>query len=247
MTSDAALGLRMTEQHCGDSFYGRMDGGGEQTLQSSAKSVPPSAVRLAGLEEQECTLEPTEIHALSLRLSRFAGKCPGAVLWLQLPGTALDYPVMLGADNRFYLDHLPDGSKNSLGSLFLDCRTNADSTHLIVYGHNGSGGRMLGLLKQYGSESYYLEHKTLSAATVDTVYVCPVFSVRRVEAGSDAYRLEFGDDRSLGDYIRQAAAESLYETDADVEGAAGVLTLSTCTGWGEQRLIVQAVITSSGD
>lgn len=51
---------------------------------------------------------------------------------------------------------------------------------------------MLDLLKQYGSENYYLEYRTL------TVAVCPVFSVRRAEADSDACRLELGDGTALG-------------------------------------------------
>ena len=121
-------------------------------------------------------------------------------------------------------------------------RSNEDSVHLIVYGHNGSGGKMFGLLKQYESQDYFLEHKTLTVATSDAVYVCPIFSVRRVEAGGNAYRLEFEDNNSLTDYINQAAAESLYQIDVELEDVTRVLTLSTCTGWLNQRFIVQAVM-----
>ena len=181
-------------------------------------------------------------HELSLRLSDFIDEYSDAAIWLQIPDTPLDYPVMLGTDNQFYLNHLPNGNKNALGSLFLDYRTNEDSVHLIVYGHNGSGGKMFGLLTQYESQDYFLEHKTLTVATSDAVYVCPIFSVRRVEAGGNAYRLEFEDNNSLTDYINQATAESLYQIDVELEDAARVLTLSTCTGWRNQRFIVQAVM-----
>ena len=93
-----------------------------------------------------------------MHLLQFADDYPGTVMWLQITNTSVDYPVMLGADNQFYLNHLPDGSKNALGSLFLDYRTNEDSNHLIIYGHNGSGGKMFGLLKRYESQDYWGEH-----------------------------------------------------------------------------------------
>nr|WP_279285704.1 class B sortase [Colidextribacter sp. OB.20] len=201
-----------------------------------------SPVRPAVPKDQECEPILPIPHELSLRLSHFVDEYSDAAIWLQIPDTPLDYPVMLGTDNQFYLNHLPNGNKNALGSLFLDYRTNEDSVHLIVYGHNGSGGKMFGLLKQYESQDYFLGHKTLTVATSDAVYVCPIFSVRRVEAGGNAYRLEFEDNNSLTDYINQAVAESLYPIDVELENAARVLTLSTCTGWRNQRFIVQAIM-----
>lgn len=201
-----------------------------------------SPVQPAVPKDQESESVSPKPHELSLRLSHFAEEYSDTAIWLQIPDTPLDYPAMLGADNQFYLNHLPNGNKNALGSLFLDYRTNEDSVHLIVYGHNGSGGKMFGLLKQYESQDYFLEHKTLTVATSDAVYTCPIFSVRQVEAGGNAYRLEFEDNNSLTDYINQAAAESLYQIDAELEDVTRVLTLSTCTGWRNQRFIVQAVM-----
>lgn len=63
-----------------------------------------------------------------------------------------------------------------------------------------------------------------SATCLDSVYICPIFSVRQAEVDGDAYLLEFGDDDSLISYINQAAA--------------GVLTLSTCIGWRNQCFTV---------
>lgn len=235
-----ALVIRLAELQRGNEFY-------EQIQEKHTASVDPSfpvtsTVRPAVPEDQD--REPSESHELSLRLAQFAGEYSDAALWLQIPDTPLDYPVMLGTNNQFYLNHLPNGEKNTLGSLFLDYRTDEDSVHLIVYGHNGSNGKMFGMLKQYESQDYFLEHKTLTVATPDAIYVCPIFSVRRVEAGGDAYQLEFEGNNSLTDYINQAAAESLFQIDVELESAARVLTLSTCTGWRNQRLIVQAVISS---
>lgn len=239
-----ALVIQLAELQRGNEFYEQIEKTDKLLSTASVTHSPPttSPVQPAVPKDQECEpILPTP-HELSLRLSHFVDEYSDAAIWLQIPDTPLDYPVMLGADNQFYLNHLPNGNKNALGSLFLDYRTNEDSVHLIVYGHNGSGGKMFGLLKQYESQDYFLEHKTLTVATSDAVYVCPIFSVRRVEAGGNAYRLEFEDNNSLTDYINQAAAESLYQIDVELEDVTRVLTLSTCTGWLNQRFIVQAVM-----
>lgn len=239
-----ALVIRLAELQCGNEFYEQIEETDKLLSTASVIHSPPmtSPVRPAVPKDQECEPILPIPHELSLRLSHFVDEYSDAAIWLQIPDTPLDYPVMLGTDNQFYLNHLPNGNKNALGSLFLDYRTNEDSVHLIVYGHNGSGGKMFGLLKQYESQNYFLGHKTLTVATSDAVYVCPIFSVRRVEAGGNAYRLEFEDNNSLTDYINQAVAESLYPIDVELENAARVLTLSTCTGWRNQRFIVQAIM-----
>lgn len=239
-----ALVIRSVEVQRGNEFYAQIEERENLLSTVSVTLAPPmtSPVRPAVPKDQEYEPVLLEIHELSLYFSQFAEEYPDTAIWLQLPDTSLDYPVMLGTDNQFYLNHLPNGNKNALGSLFLDYRTNEDSVHLIVYGHNGAGGKMFGLLKQYESQDYFLGHKTLTVATSDAVYICPIFSVRRVEADGNAYQLEFENDSSLTDYINQAAEESLYPIDVELEDAVRVLTLSTCTGWHNQRLIVQAVM-----
>ena len=39
--------------------------------------------------------------------------------WLYSPGTAIDYPVVQGEDNDFYLRHMYSGEYNQAGTLFL--------------------------------------------------------------------------------------------------------------------------------
>ena len=169
-----ASAIRLAELQRGNGFYEQIEKTDSPAPAASVTRSLPAAspVQPAVPKEQEWGAVPPKPHELSLRLSQFAEEYSDAAIWLQIPDTPLDYPVMLGADNQFYLNHLPNGNKNALGSLFLDYRTNEDSVHLIVYGHNGSDGKMFGLLKRYESQEYFLEHKTLTVATADAVYVC---------------------------------------------------------------------------
>lgn len=237
VASGVMLIMRLAEFRAGEEFYEQVGKG-----RASAPPVLPPDPPPAGAAGQETEKAPAELSELSVHLLQVHGEYPDAAAWLQIPGTPVDYPVMLGEDNQFYLNHLPDGNENALGSLFFDCRTDENSRHLIVYGHNGSRGRMFGALKQYEIREYGLSHGMLTMAAADAVYTCPIFSVRRVAADSGAYTLEFEDQDGLAVYIRQAAAESLYSMEVDPGEAAGILTLSTCTGRSDQRLLVQAMI-----
>ena len=46
--------------------------------------------------------------------------------WLFLPDTVINYPVVQGEDNSYYLKRLVDGSYNANGSLFVDYQNEMD-------------------------------------------------------------------------------------------------------------------------
>lgn len=238
MTSCIMLAVRLLEIQHGNEFYAQTAGTGEVISPIPGALAPSDVVPFLPAGRQEAAA-PAELPA---RLLQFAGEYPGAAAWLQIPGTPVDYPVMLGEDNQFYLNHLPDGNANALGSLFFDYRSSEGSRNFIIYGHSGASGKMFSAVKQYEEQEYFLGHSTLTIATAEAWYRCPIFSVRRTAADSSAYTIEFEDQAALLNYMDQAAAESIYPIDTARSDAAGVLTLSTCTGWPNQRLIVQAVI-----
>ena len=45
---------------------------------------------------------------------------PSMVAWLTIPGTDIDFPVVQGKDNDYYLNHDYQGNYNPLGAVFLE-------------------------------------------------------------------------------------------------------------------------------
>ena len=57
------------------------------------------------------------------------------VAWIRIDGTEIDYPVVQGHDNSFYLKHLFGGKWNGAGCIFLDSRVNPDLSdrHSVLF------------------------------------------------------------------------------------------------------------------
>ena len=79
------------------------------------------------------------------------------VAWIQIPGIGVDYPVVQGEDNEYYLYHTFQKENNKAGSIFLDYRNHDDFTdrRVILYGHNMKDGSMFSNLKQYQEVSMW--------------------------------------------------------------------------------------------
>lgn len=61
---------------------------------------------------------------------------PEILAWITVPGTPIDYPVALGEDNSYYLNHTVTGESNILGSIFATAGTDFEESHIILYGQD---------------------------------------------------------------------------------------------------------------
>jgi sortase B len=176
---------------------------------------------------------------------------PDIYAWLQIPGTAVDYPILRRADDdNYYLDHNLDGSAGYPGCLYTQSCDAADFSdfNTVVYGHNMKNGTMFGGLKQYRDGDYLAAHRQIIVYTPTEKRVYTIFAA---VVYSDAYLPARYDDTSAGD--RQAFLDSLRDThslnsrvldDPAVTADSRILTLSTCIGGQpNNRYLIEAVYT----
>lgn len=57
------------------------------------------------------------------------------IAWLYIPATNINYPVLQGQDNSYYLTHSVSNKYSAAGSVFVDKR-GINESNTIIYGHN---------------------------------------------------------------------------------------------------------------
>ena len=157
--------------------------------------------------------------------------------WLKIDDTIIDYPVMQGSDNEFFLSHNLEGNEDRAGALFMDCACDVvhGSDNYIIYGHHLTSGRMFSSLEEYESEKYYEKHPYI---LFDTIYekgryqVMYAFRSRVYDSDQIVfkyYQFINAENEEEFDYnIGQMAAIAFYDTGVKASWGDQLLTLSTC-------------------
>jgi|GEM_PF-6551757 len=156
--------------------------------------------------------------------------------WLYIADTPIDYPVMKGPDNEFYLSHNLERKYDKYGMLILDYGSDdsVKSPHLIIYGHNVHNGDLFGELINYKDHGYYSYHPTInfdSLYETDSYEIFAVFRVSLEEAQKDealftTYKYE--DKDTFDSMLKYVKDKSIYKIDKTPEYGDTILSLVTC-------------------
>ena len=177
-------------------------------------------------ETIEAETAPVQIQWPHVDFEALAQVNGDIVGWLYIPGTVINYPVVQGDDNEYYLKHLFDGKYNSSGCIYLDCGAEGDFTTMnsVLHGHHMKNGSMFAGICKYKDQSYFDEHPTAMLLTPDGNYLVEFFSGYVCEVTADAWDYDF-DEAWLDKRIRS----SYFEADVVPTTEDRVLTLSTCS------------------
>ena len=156
--------------------------------------------------------------------------------WLTIPGTKIDYPVMLSEDNTYYLDHDFMHKDNENGLLILDnkCDPYTPSYHQVVSGHNRKNNLMFSnLYDYYNNKDHWRAHKFVqydSLMEERTYVVFAAFYSADYDVDEEGFRynadLQYSVD--VDQWVRDINANKLYDTGVDVKFGDEFLTLTTC-------------------
>ncbi|MBQ9155295.1 MAG: class B sortase [Eubacterium sp.] len=175
---------------------------------------------------------------------------PDVIGWLHIPDTGINYPIVQGQDNSYYLHRTFKKESSYVGAIFMDvnCKPDFTSFNSIIYGHNLKNGEMFGHLKglydlNYNSKADYKKHSKIWVVTPKENREYDIFAAREinVDKDMDVYYVEFASKEEYKTYLASQVEKSQYKTKAPVSEDRSMITLSTCTSTTETgRFIVQA-------
>lgn len=156
---------------------------------------------------------------------------PDYRFWLKVDNTNIDYPVVQGSDNDYYLNH--DFNKNYLssGSIFMDYRNNFEENKTVtLYGHHMRNKTMFGELTKFKDEDFFNENNLIRVEDKDNTYIYEVFSVYVADLNNKDYlKVTFENEKDKSDYINYIKNRSLYKKAIDVNPSDDIISLYTCS------------------
>lgn len=178
---------------------------------------------------------------------------PDIIGWINVPGTAIDYPIAQGnsGDPGYYLNH--DASKrwDYHGAPYLtwECAEGGllHSPNALVFGHHLQDGTMFSKLSGFIDVSYLNEHTPIQIQTPTEKANLTVLAVDRVNANRETVRIEFDTASDHATWLASVTAASdsnLISEGFDFGSVENVVTLCTCSysTWGNERTLLYCTI-----
>lgn len=156
--------------------------------------------------------------------------------WLDVYGTNVNYPLVQGEDNKYYIDHSAKGTYSGAGAIFLDYRNDPKFTDFnsIVYGHHMAEHAMFGDLDKFKEKNFFDTHEYgslyLDRREGQKQYGLEFFAFIEAEAyDSSMYDLDVSDRQQETEYLQYLKDHSIYWRDIPVGADDQIVLLYTCT------------------
>jgi sortase B len=166
--------------------------------------------------------------------------------WLTLDGTDIDYPVVQGKDNNYYLTRTAEKKNSKNGAIFLDYRANPDFSDFssVLYGHHMKSGKMFAPLVKFKEKAYFDSHKTGTLYTPGKTYRLEIFAAAVTKPDSDYYNYAFASPSERESHLNMIKDTAKLYKDIGITEQDKILTLSTCSyEYKDARTVVLAKIT----
>ena len=156
---------------------------------------------------------------------------PDLRAWLTLEDTHIDYPVVQGIDDMYYVNRDVYGKSSLSGSIYLSSANAPDFSdpYNLIYGHHMANGAMFGDIDRFAEPAFLAGHRSGLLILPERVYDLHLFACVETDAYEwliyNASNRSAEDFPQLLDYMREHAL-SFEEPE---EGFEKLLALSTCS------------------
>lgn len=189
--------------------------------------------QLEKIEIKEEKLEKTSTE-LSLvdKYNRYKGEFNNndIIGTLTIKGSGIDVILVQTDNNSYYLNHLIDRTYNEMGSVFVDYRTNIESSRQInIYGHNSDFYDLpFKRLEYYLDYEFFSNNQIILIETVNGTKTFEIFSVKVITDDIEHTKVSFSNDEDFSNHIKRLRSNSLYDSNIEVLGSNRILVLQTC-------------------
>lgn len=186
-----------------------------------------------------------KMDMLSANFDVLKKKNSDTIGFIKVNGTNINYPVVQSDDNKYYLNHAFDKSKNSAGWVFADYRNNMKNfdQNTIIYAHSRLNSTMFGSLKNILDSKWY-DDKDNYIVKFSTPYentLWRVFSVYSIKTESYYLTTSFSSTSSYETFLQELKNRSKKDFEVSLSASDKIITLSTCKDVaGTERVVMHA-------
>ena len=155
--------------------------------------------------------------------------------WLQIPGTAVNFPVYQASDNEKYLHTSAEGEYALGGQVFMDYENTAPGmvdAQTIVYGHHLRNGAMFKPISDMENQEMFDSVSTVWYVTGSATYELEPLLLYRTDADDASVRqFGFASQEELTSYLQGLlgkAVTSRADAAERIPAVTQVLSLCTC-------------------
>lgn len=160
--------------------------------------------------------------------------------WIEGCEGKIDYPVVRGTDDVFYLRHDLNREWLISGCIFVQADNDNPFSRdvTVIYGHNMYDGSMFHELVEYTNSDYFKAHSSFVITTEDGQKEYGIFSVISGEYADIPLLSGNAPGIDGTDYIGIYKSMGMYETGVGTDPELPVVLLVTCESSGSDRRIV---------
>ncbi len=200
--------------------------------------------RIKKVIEETIDIEKVKDEDYIIDFEYLKGTNSDIVAYLQVDNTLVDYLVVKGNDNSYYLNHNINKERNVAGWIFIDYKNKLDGSdqNIVIYGHNMVDGSMFGSLYQAMKKEWYenIDNHSILLITESERVTYQIFSIYSIMPEDYYINTEFNDVLDYQEFLNTIKDRSIYKSNLDLSTDDQVLTLSTCNLSGDKRVVIHA-------
>ena len=192
---------------------------------------------------KENTINDVEMPKYTIEWDKIKSQNKDALAYLKVNNTNIDYIILKGTNNSYYLNHNFNKENNISGWVFADFRNNVDGTdkNLVVFAHDTKDGSMFGTLKNVLNKEWYInpDNYIIDLVTEQGLLQYQVFSVYNI-MNEEYYIQTTFKKNEFSNFINTIKNRSIYNFNVNLTNEDNILTLSTCSDNGLKRIVLHA-------